>query len=76
MYREMRRKDRQVTQEEALKILKKAEYGILATSDEQNLPYGVPLSYAYEDHCIYFHCAATELCAGTLSQTHALLPSM
>ncbi|OGO77114.1 MAG: MFS transporter [Clostridiales bacterium GWB2_37_7] len=58
MYREMRRKDRQVTQEEALKILKKAEYGILATSDEQNLPYGVPLSYAYEDHCIYFHCAA------------------
>jgi uncharacterized protein len=57
MYREMRRKDRQVSQEEALDILKKGEYGILSTCDEQNLPYGVPISYAYTDNCIYLHSA-------------------
>lgn len=57
MYREMRRKDRQVSKEEAIKLLEKGEYGILATSDQNNLPYGVPLSYVYVDNAIYFHCA-------------------
>ncbi|MDF2839594.1 MAG: transporter, partial [Clostridia bacterium] len=57
MYREMRRKDRQVSQDEALDILKKGEYGILSTSDAQNIPYGVPMSYAYADKYIYLHGA-------------------
>ena len=57
MYREMRRKDRQATQEEAVQILVKGQYGILATLGEDNMPYAVPLSYAYANNCIYFHCA-------------------
>jgi uncharacterized protein len=57
MYREMRRKDRQMLDADALNILKKGEYGMLATSDKQNLPYVVPMSYVYVDNCIYLHCA-------------------
>jgi nitroimidazol reductase NimA-like FMN-containing flavoprotein (pyridoxamine 5'-phosphate oxidase superfamily) len=57
MYREMRRKDREITQDEAAKILMKGEYGILATIGDNEMPYAVPLSYAYADNCIYFHCA-------------------
>ena len=57
MYREMRRKDRQLSDVDALNILKKGEYGMLATSDIQNFPYVAPMSYVYVDNCIYLHCA-------------------
>jgi len=57
MYREMRRKDRQLLDVDAFNILAKGEYGMLATSDMQNLPYVVPMSYVYVDNCIYLHCA-------------------
>jgi uncharacterized protein len=57
MYREMRRKDRQMLDADALNILVKGEHGMLATSDKQNLPYVVPMSYVYVDNCIYLHCA-------------------
>ena len=57
MHRPMRRKDRQSTTEEAVGLLKRAEYGILATTDEISQPYAVPLSYAYTENRIYFHCA-------------------
>lgn len=57
MYREMRRKDRQMLDADALNILKKGEYGMLATCDMQSLPYVVPMSYVYVDNCIYLHCA-------------------
>ena len=55
MFTEMRRKDRQLTQEEALEILKTGAFGVLATLGENGYPYGVPLSYAYDDGKIYFH---------------------
>lgn len=57
MFREMRKKDRQIENAEAINILKNCEYGILSTIDENGYPYGVPLSYAYVDNAIYFHCA-------------------
>lgn len=53
----MRRKDREVTREEAEGILKKCEYGILSTCGEDGVPYGVPVNYAFVDGNIYFHCA-------------------
>jgi len=53
--REMRRKDRLISQEEAMEILKKGEYGILATVDEGGQPYGVPVSYVVLDGAVYFH---------------------
>jgi uncharacterized protein len=55
--KEMRRKDRAVTEKEAIALLNKAEYGVLSTVTENGKPYGVPLNFCMIDHCIYFHCA-------------------
>lgn len=41
----MRRKDRAISDTEARALLEKAEYGFLATTGNDGLPYGVPLSY-------------------------------
>lgn len=55
--RTMRRKERAISREEALELLKNAEYGVLSTASEDGSPYGVPLSFCVIDQCIYFHCA-------------------
>ncbi|MBN7773488.1 pyridoxamine 5'-phosphate oxidase family protein [Clostridium aminobutyricum] len=54
---EMRRRDRLMSNEDALNILKEGEYGILATVDSNGQPYGVPLSYIVIDNTIYYHGA-------------------
>lgn len=53
----MRRKDRQLEANEIKDILQKNKYGVLSTIGEDGYPYGVPLTYIYEDEKIYFHCA-------------------
>lgn len=53
----MRRKDREISSQEASEILDGAEYGVLSTVDSNGQPYGVPLNYVYKDSAIYFHCA-------------------
>ena len=55
--KELRRKDRAISEEEAIAILDKAEYGVLSTVTEKGEPYGVPLNFCFIEHCIYFHCA-------------------
>jgi uncharacterized protein len=55
----MRRKDRQIAEEEVLQLLASGEYGVLSTADKDGQPYGVPLNYVYRDHGIYFHSALT-----------------
>lgn len=55
--RKMRRQDRAVSNEEAVELLKRCQYGILSTVDADGQPYGVPLSYVYHNNSIYFHCA-------------------
>jgi hypothetical protein len=55
--RELRRKDRAITEEEAIALLNKAEYGVLSTVNENGKPYGVPLNFCIIDLCIFFHCA-------------------
>lgn len=55
--RELRRKDRAITDDEAIAILNKAEYGVLSTISPDGKPYGVPLSFCIIENCIYFHCA-------------------
>jgi uncharacterized protein len=55
--KELRRKDRAITEDEAMALLNKAEYGVLSTITENGKPYGVPLNFCIIDHCIYFHCA-------------------
>lgn len=57
MFREMRKKDREVFGEDIEIILTNGEYGVLATVGENGYPYTVPLSYVYQDNSIYFHCA-------------------
>lgn len=57
MFREMRKKERELNNIEAVEILKKCDYGILSTVDEYGYPYGVPVSYVYANNSIYFHCA-------------------
>lgn len=57
MFKEMRRKDRALENNEAIELLKNCEYGILSTIDKNGYPYGVPLSYVYVDNSIYFHSA-------------------
>ena len=57
MFKEMRRKDREIEQNEIVEILKRCEYGILSTIGENGYPYGVPVNYVYMDKAIYFHCA-------------------
>lgn len=54
----MRRQDRQLEESEIIRILEQNEYGVLSTIGEDGYPYGVPITYIYEDGRIYFHCAA------------------
>ena len=57
MVHEMRRSDRQLNLTETKRLLANGEYGVLSTVGDDNIPYGVPLSYAYDEDRIYFHCA-------------------
>ncbi len=57
MFKEMRRKDKEITKDEIEEILTKGEYGVLSTIDDNGYPYTVPLSFVYYNNSIYFHCA-------------------
>jgi len=56
MYRDMRRKDREITSvDEYIEILVNNNLGFLSTINEDSSSYVVPVNYFYEDNCIYFH---------------------
>jgi nitroimidazol reductase NimA-like FMN-containing flavoprotein (pyridoxamine 5'-phosphate oxidase superfamily) len=55
--KEMRRKDRQLTEKDAKAILQKGKFGVLAVVGDNGYPYGVPLHYVMIDDEIYFHSA-------------------
>lgn len=57
MFRKMRKETQQLPREEALEILKNGTSGVLALRGDEDYPYAVPMSYAFEDGKIYFHCA-------------------
>lgn len=57
MFREMRRKDKELENDEIIEILKNNNYGILSTISENGHPYGVPISYVFFNDSIYFHSA-------------------
>ena len=57
MFREMRRKDRAMSEAEAISILETAQVGTLATVSEEHIPYLVPMSFVYTQDAIYLHCA-------------------
>ena len=55
----MRRTDRQVDREEALALLKRAEYGVLSMVGADGEAYGVPLTFVLDEQAgvLLFHCA-------------------
>ncbi len=57
MFREMRRKQQQLSPEECEEILTQATSGVLSVLGDEGYPYGVPLSHAFCDGTLYFHCA-------------------
>ena len=57
MFREMRRKGQQLSEEAAYDILSSGSHGVLALSGDEGWPYAVPLSYALDGSSVYFHCA-------------------
>ena len=57
MFKEMRRKEKQITEERIIEILNTGEYGVLSVLDASGYPYGVPVNYVYNQDKIYVHCA-------------------
>lgn len=57
MFREMRLKKQQLSAEEALSILQNATSCVLGVNGDDGYPYTVPVSHAYADGRVYFHCA-------------------
>ncbi len=57
MFREMRRKEKQLTPEETVQMLEKTTYGTLALLGDDGYPYSLPISFVYRDNKIFFHGA-------------------
>ena len=54
---EMRRKDREKTEQDGYDILREVSYGIMSTVSVDGTPYGVPINFVLSENKIYFHCA-------------------
>lgn len=61
MFREMRRKDKALSEAETKDFLEKISFGTLAINSVEGFPYSVPISYAYAHGKIYFHSANSGL---------------
>jgi nitroimidazol reductase NimA-like FMN-containing flavoprotein (pyridoxamine 5'-phosphate oxidase superfamily) len=55
--RAMRRGEFEMSAAEAVSILKSAEYGVLSTVGNDEIPYGVPMNYVFDGDEILLHCA-------------------
>ncbi|MEG0375310.1 MAG: pyridoxamine 5'-phosphate oxidase family protein [Raoultibacter sp.] len=55
---EMRRKDRELSEDQAREIIENGKYGVLSTVGTDGYPYGVPVHYACIDGKICFHSTA------------------
>lgn len=59
VFRPMRRARQQLTNEEAVSILRNTTSGTLALWGDDGYPYAVPMSYVYADGHLFFHSALT-----------------
>ena len=57
MFHAMRRSKQKLSLKECEDILFCGSSGVLALAGDDGYPYAVPISYAYDGDCIYFHCA-------------------
>lgn len=53
----MRRKDREQSEEFGWDVLETCPYAILSTTDDEGLPYSIPVSPAVLEGAIYVHSA-------------------
>jgi uncharacterized protein len=56
-FRDIRRSDRALTQDQAREILARAEHGVLATVGADGWPYAVPVNHVLSGDLLYIHCA-------------------
>lgn len=58
MFRELVRKNKQISTEECIQVLKSETRGVLSVLGDEDYPYGMPMNHWYneEDGKIYFHC--------------------
>ena len=56
-FRPMRRHRQQLSHEESISILERATSGTLALLGDNDYPYAVPVSFVYNEGCLYFHSA-------------------
>src|SRR5690554_4137595 len=57
MFIKMRRDKQSLSQEQIVEVLNRQTSGVLGVNGYQGFPYTVPLSYAYKDGKLFFHCA-------------------
>lgn len=58
MFRELIRKNKELSMEECIHVLKTEKRGILSVNGDNGYPYGMPMNHWYneDDGKIYFHC--------------------
>ena len=58
MFRELIRKNKQLSLEDCIQILKSETRGVLSVLGDYDYPYGMPMNHFYneEDGNLYFHC--------------------
>lgn len=59
MFREMRRRKQQLSDEQVVEVLERGKTGILAVIGDGGYPYTVPINYVYANGRIYMHSAMT-----------------
>lgn len=59
MFREIRRKNREISIDSAKQLLQSSRLGVLAVNGDDGYPYAIPINYLYDDEAqrIYFHGA-------------------
>ena len=57
MFRTMRRKRQELSESETISMLQSCTSGVLAVQGDEDYPYAVPMSFAYEDGKLFFHSA-------------------
>ena len=58
MFRELTRKNKQLSMEDCIRVLEKETRGVLSVLGDEGYPYGMPMNHFYnaEDGKLYFHC--------------------
>lgn len=58
MFRELTRKNQQLSMDDCIHVLTTQTRGVLSVQGEDGYPYGMPMNHFYnpDDGCVYFHC--------------------